>query len=330
MATKYIDAVDVSIADSFVDPSNKVESGHGEAKLYVGQRPSPGYIDFFGKPGFKLTARLKKSDMLRFLDEMKPEYFNPSYSYRDSKKLGTLWFERRNLVSALPDENNDFFADEQSHLKGPRGYINSNSHLYQFLRFLPLPNTSRLKIVKIEENGNLIYEFKLLPDYLGFLSRSVDSEIEAEILEEIAADPVAFSVPEKLVVERIVKVRVGQAQFRKGALAENGSTCPFTNVNDPGLLIAGHIKPWAESSDIEKVDPQNGLVFTPTYDRLFNDGLISFEDSRALLISPLLSRETAKALKISPGMVVDVQLLDSKNARRRSYMAYHRENIFRS
>lgn len=309
MAIKYIDAIDVNVADSFVDPSNKVETGHGEAKLYVGQRPSAGYIDFFGAPGFRLNARLKKSDMLRFLDEMKPEYFHPTYGYRDSKKLGTLWFERRKEVLALPDENNDFLVDEQSHLKGPRGYINSNSPLYRYLRILPLPNTSRLKIVKIEEDGNLIYEFKMMPDYPGYLSRSVDSEFEAEILEGILDDPEAINVPEKLVVERIVKVRVGQAQFRRTTLADNGSVCAFTRVSDPGLLIAGHIKPWSKSSDQEKVDPKNGLVFTPTYDRLFNDGLISFQDDRSLMISPLLSQDSAKALNLFPNMIVDIQLL---------------------
>ena len=48
MSTRYIDALDVTIADSFVVPSNKVESGHGEAKLYVGHRTSDNYREFFG------------------------------------------------------------------------------------------------------------------------------------------------------------------------------------------------------------------------------------------------------------------------------------------
>ena len=53
MATRYIDALDVTIADSFVVPSNKVESGHGEAKLYVGHRTSDSYREFFGPTGFQ-------------------------------------------------------------------------------------------------------------------------------------------------------------------------------------------------------------------------------------------------------------------------------------
>ena len=57
MTTRYIDALDVTIADSFVVPSNKVESGHGEAKLYVGHRTSDAYREFFGPTGFQLRCR---------------------------------------------------------------------------------------------------------------------------------------------------------------------------------------------------------------------------------------------------------------------------------
>ena len=79
----------------------------------------------------------------------------------------------------------------------------------------------------------------------------------------------------------------------------------------------------------EKLDPKNGLVFTPTYDRLFNNGLITFTDSRALMISPLVSRETATRLHIAPNMEVDIPLLGASNSKRREYMDFHREYEFR-
>jgi hypothetical protein len=181
MATRYIDALDVTIADSFVVPSNKVESGHGEAKLYVGHRTSDTYREFFGPTGFQLRCRLRKSDLLRFLAEMRTEYFHPSFSYRDSAKLKNLWVERKRIVEELPTEEIEFFVEEQSHLKGPRGYVNSDSSYYEFLRLLPLPNTSRLKIVKLEEDSSSIYEFKLMPDFDGYTSRPFESEVEKEI-----------------------------------------------------------------------------------------------------------------------------------------------------
>ena len=123
---------------------------------------------------------------------------------------------------------------------------------------------------------------------------------------------------------------MGQQRFKRDVLAECNSTCAFTLVSDESLLIAGHIKPWAKSEDREKLDPKNGLVFTPTYDRLFNNGLISFTDSRALMLSPLVSRDTSTKLHIFPNMEIDIPLLGNSNKGRREYMDYHREFIFRS
>ena len=122
---------------------------------------------------------------------------------------------------------------------------------------------------------------------------------------------------------------MGQQQFKRQVLQECDSTCAFTLVRDPGLLIAGHIKPWSKSDDSEKLDPKNGLVFTPTYDRLFNNGLISFTEQCALIISPLLSRETSTRLHIHPNMELDIPMHGQANKPRQEYMEYHREFILR-
>ena len=330
MTSRYIDTIDLTVADSFVVPANKVESGHGEAKLYVGHRTTTTYRDFFGPTGFQLRCRLRKSDLLRFLEEMKSEYFHPTYNYRDKDKLGQIWVDRKREVEALEDENIEFFVQEQSHLKGPRGYVNSSDDAYNLIRSLPLPNTSRIKMLKLEENGQLLYEFRLMPDFDGYTTKPIESELQSEIeeaaaqLEQVPAEPLVTTI------ERVTRVRVGQQRFKRDVLAECNSTCAFTLVSDESLLIAGHIKPWAKSEDREKLDPKNGLVFTPTYDRLFNNGLISFTDSRALMLSPLVSRDTSTKLHIFPNMEIDIPLLGNSNKGRREYMDYHREFIFRS
>ena len=61
MVTKqFLGTLEVTIADSFVVSQNKTEEGHGEAKLYVGQRTSETIKDFFGEPGFKVDFKFKK------------------------------------------------------------------------------------------------------------------------------------------------------------------------------------------------------------------------------------------------------------------------------
>nr|WP_265101289.1 HNH endonuclease signature motif containing protein [Helicobacter cetorum] len=70
-------------------------------------------------------------------------------------------------------------------------------------------------------------------------------------------------------------------------------------VNDEHLLIASHIKPWIKCDDKEKIDPKNGIILTPTYDKLFDRGFISFDENKRLLLSPWLSPMNIKRLNLS-------------------------------
>ena len=65
------------------------------------------------------------------------------------------------------------------------------------------------------------------------------------------------------------------------------------------ILIASHIKPWNESSNEEKLDPYNGLLLLPNYDKLFDKHLISFDDDGRIIISPQIKKEEYKILGIS-------------------------------
>ena len=100
--------------------------------------------------------------------------------------------------------------------------------------------------------------------------------------------------------------------------------CPITEVTDERILIASHIKPWAKSSDKEKVDPFNGIIFTPTYDKMFDQGFISFENDGLILISPYISPLNRKKLNLAPGRKYDI-----KANGREKYLDYHRTNIFK-
>ena len=73
--------------------------------------------------------------------------------------------------------------------------------------------------------------------------------------------------------------REGQQKYRE-KLLEQCPYCPFTMVADDRLLIASHIKPWAVADEKERVDPCNGYMLTPTYDRLFDQGFITFTEDR--------------------------------------------------
>ncbi len=327
MTVTYIDAREITVADSWVAPSNKVGTGNGEAKIYVGGRASQDYRDFFGDPGFQLKCRLRRSNLLRFLEEMKVEYWFPTFSYRAGDGLREIWADRYSEIDALTEECIYFSCFEQTQIEGPRGYINSDDPNYQILRNLPLPETSSLTVIKLSDDDKIFYEFRLTPDFDGLTRRSFDEEIEIEL--ESSSPEVLPATPAPTTTERVIRARIGQQRFKRDLLSQAEAMCPFTQVKDHGLLIASHIKPWAKSDDIEKLDPQNGLVFTPTYDRLFDRGLITFMDDRTLAISPLLSKDTSNRLQIANGMEVDIPLLGGSNSKRRQYMEFHREFQFR-
>ncbi len=327
---KYIDAIEVTVADSFVSRENKLGSGNGETRLYVGGRSIRS--DFFGEYGFKVFARLRKSELIRFLEEMEHEYKNPKLEYRAKSQLPKIWEERLSTLLSLPDEEIDFYVyDTQRNSRTSderRIYIDSEDDAYHFLHELPLSGSARISIVKYEENSKKVFEFKLIPDFDGYTRPPALVQMEQEILsalEKNETNPNAITS-----VERLVSARVGQMNFRKSLLLSAAAKCAFTGITDPSLLIAGHIKPWAVSNSIERLSSQNGLLFTPTYDRLFNNGYISFEDDRSLLVSPLLSKSTLSLLGLVEGEKIEIALLGPNNRERRGFMKYHRENIYRA
>lgn len=329
---KVIDSIDVTIADSFVDPSNKLAStkGNGEFRLYVGYWTSEFDVNFFGSRGFKLHARLIKSELLRFMQEMKNEYHFPTEVYRKADELPRLWEERVASIQKLPNENIDFYIPDVGPKLNSKGdledriYIRSEDSAYNFLHALPLSGTSSLKIVKVLEENQSIYEFHLIPDFQGFSSVPAVSEIEKQI--KVIEKAIKQNEPVKTTIERMVKSRIGQNKFRNEVIKACNGLCPFTKINDLSLMNAGHIKPWAISNDDEKLDPLNGFLFTLTYDRLFNNGYVSFTDDRKLMVSSMVSRKNTKLLNLVEGNEVPIPLIKGK---RKNYLDYHREMIFR-
>jgi len=121
-----------------------------------------------------------------------------------------------------------------------------------------------------------------------------------------------------------IKSRIGQSFFRK-SLLKSIKKCPFTNISNKSLLIASHIKPWANSDDNERLDMNNGFLFTPTYDILFDKGYISFKNDKSLIISASLDKNTIKALNLIEND--RIKLLPIEN--RELYLEYHRDIILK-
>jgi len=123
--------------------------------------------------------------------------------------------------------------------------------------------------------------------------------------------------------EATVKQRVGQILFREGLMALWGGRCAITGLDAPELLRASHSKPWADSSDIERLDVFNGLLLAAHWDAAFDSGLITISTSGHVVTSAALSDATKEVLRVS-----DVQQIRLQ-PQHEPYLKWHRDYVFK-
>ena len=71
----------------------------------------------------------------------------------------------------------------------------------------------------------------------------------------------------------------------------------LTGIQNRALLIASHIKPWAEFKE-DRMNPENGLILSPMYDKLFDRFLMSFNSQGEIQLSESVKRDSALMDKI--------------------------------
>ncbi|MBN3196126.1 HNH endonuclease [Pectobacterium versatile] len=122
--------------------------------------------------------------------------------------------------------------------------------------------------------------------------------------------------------ETIIKIRIGQGAFRD-KLIKKWKGCQLTGCEHITLLKASHIKPWKDSDNRERLDVNNGLLLTPTYDTLFDKGFISFDKEGIMLVSD----EIKPFMQTLTGSKKQNNIILSK--KQEKYMAYHRDEIYK-
>ena len=194
-----------------------------------------------------------------------------------------------------------------------------------------LPN--KYSPIQSNGNGNQCCYLAEIPDGLGLLllewMRTVDPSTFYTIAHhrismnnQLIREEVAAYTVEKTEREQLIMARNGQGRYRQN-LERIENSCRVTGVKNSAFLTASHIKPWRFSSDKERLDGNNGLLLSPHIDKLFDLGLISFDDSGNMLYANQEVVETLKkwgiALPLNAGIF---------NSSQKAYLKFHRENIF--
>jgi putative restriction endonuclease len=173
-----------------------------------------------------------------------------------------------------------------------------------------------------------VYRTVLVQGYAGLYDALSQASARARTLPNRVAETFRAEsalLPRSTEAERLVVQRVGQNLFRSALLDFFQGRCCVTGLAVPELLRASHIKPWADcASDEERLDVFNGLLLAPNLDALFDGGWISFGAAGDLLVSARLPDDAGKSLGVSKAWRIE-----SLSPRHRSYLAYHRERVFR-
>lgn len=324
---EFVDTMEnpITVADSWVKPKNKLGGGNGEAKLYFGSKDKMEL--FFGGHGFIVYCFIVKRDLLAYMNAIREEYFHPSQNYRGKEEMRSLWHERMAKINALPDIIT-FQVKEQTQIGGVRGYVNSTDEIYQLIREISLPLVTYISAMHLTYNGHPLYYWKLFADFQEIEKRKAFIEnygISADREEEEEEEDHWVVREEPIRPIPVRYVREGQDDYRKKLLAEC-PFCPITMINEESLLIASHIKPWAVSNTTERIDPNNGFILSPLYDKLFDRGYITFSYDKRVSISNWLSRQVKERIGIKENQFFQFLPI---NTEREKYLEYHRESVFK-
>ena len=188
-----------------------------------------------------------------------------------------------------------------------------------------------------------------LPDFLeledgGEFALLGQDELGTSVFENALKDQIARSVAENdwpaQDTERIIlaAARVGQHVFALNVLNNCGRRCVFCGLNPSvfgarRMLLAGHIKPWTDSSPAERLDLRNGLAACPSHDVAFDTGMLTVSAELKIHIAqPLADAVRGDHLTRQyygrPPLLESLLLPDDAQLPARKYLDWHCEKIF--
>jgi predicted restriction endonuclease len=258
-----------------------------------------------------------------------------SYSNAQIRHLGIV---QSKAIESIRPENHDFLNEYGWYIKvnfhtlSGKLRIKPKNHLENFKKYLPK------KYSPINKKGYSTLNFltkmpinfvnqlcTLRPEYneiIHCLINNIPIDYENEQSKEIERLIKNKSIS-STTRHQLIKSRLGQGTFRRN-VNKIEKRCRITKVCDINHLIASHIKPWHISTNDERLDGNNGLLLAPHIDHLFDEGYISFANNGQLMVSSKLDLNIIKQW----GLELNVNV-GKFNSAQKSYLAYHREKVFK-
>jgi len=160
--------------------------------------------------------------------------------------------------------------------------------------------------------------------FLIRVGEKLNYPLQQLLSSQIAEDtsPYKINLPNETERTGLVTSRVGQGAYRKSILFRWEFKCAVTNYSKKEILIASHIVPWKGSTNEERLDVDNGILLSPTYDALFDQHLISFENNGKIILSENLLKTNYSSIGITGKE--SIRNLSSSNM---PYLERHRQRL---
>ena len=208
--------------------------------------------------------------------------------------------------------------------------VNVREKFNEILPLLPI----KYSPFQQDANGNQGYLYpcneELAIKLLELISELNIYQVSEEQLE-ISIDDVKITehntlIPVIVETESEVKMKIhlGQQKFWKDLLPLWESKCALCGINLPELLRASHSKPWKDSTNVERLDPYNGVLLCCNHDALYEKGLIAFDGQGRLYISSVICDEDYLMYRLVPRAKIQIH---SEN---KVYFKWHKKNIFKT
>lgn len=210
------------------------------------------------------------------------------YTYTGEGQEGDMQFERNNLALLQHKKNAKrvfLFVGEK------KSFVRFEAELeFEDFGYFPAPDSTGRERIAIR------FFLKRLDVELPY---KVEHSSIAEFISMEPSEIMNLNAPNVTERQGLVTSRVGQGAYRKSVLFRWNYRCAVTGYDKNEVLIASHILPWKDASNEQRVDVSNGILLSPTYDALFDQHLISFENTGKILLSEKLLRTEFERLGVS-------------------------------
>lgn len=195
------------------------------------------------------------------------------FTYTGHGQKGDMEFVSGNLAIREHKANNKRLLVFESLTKGFVKFV-GEVELYN-VDFFETPDTY----------GTMRTAIKFFLKRVGYIIPESVSNFLRDGLSDYSSIERLKSTPNKTERTGLVTSRVGQGMYRKRIIHRWEYKCAVTGFNNLNILIASHIVPWSKSDNHERIDVNNGLLLSPTYDALFDQHLITFETDGKIVLS---------------------------------------------